>query len=858
MSKNLTRKGLAFGALVALASSAFAGTPAFAADELTLAPNTGTLYKTIEGNAFKLLAGVAPATSSANLAQLKYQVVTTATLSAVVDTTSGADTTTTVTAGQPTNAKVYKGSNTAVVGYAQTLSLTAATVASGTPVTAAVTAFFDANANDVLDAGEFTSPARTVTWVDLADVTATVDLTQPTEAATTAAASVVFADLNQAQLTNTDIGIQFTKADGTALAGMAAAPADTVIAGALTDGKFSATSAAFTALTSTGTVKATVKYALAAADAAALRAGTSVTSVYKSATARTIATLVGSATAGSNAKNTGALTADNRLNSAFSVEAIAKNADSAAVSGVAVTATVTTSVAASLSSTKTLTVGSTTYNTANPTIADVALTTGADGRVSLALNTVGYAANDTITVTFKAQNFTSALVVTQKAAAYTVVEDADASVSGERQVTTAANFSATYSVVDQFKVAVGNGFRIKVTAANTTGTPVTAGDTYAVVSGGKATYTVATTAAGVFTVATDLEAQNATTGNWATSGASVPATKNVNVIASQNNTLTVTAAGNAALSAKTALNAEVAVDTRVSSVTPGTYTDGSSSSRDEIATVAGTIAQSVTGTLNKGAAVTVSGSGLLFKAGSVYKSDSITVFADGSGAYSVDVLSNVAGSFTVSVSAGSATAVTTTVVFAAADQNAGSSLVISGINVAKAGRTLVLTGTLKDKFGNPVAVAVANPVVAGDSDVLVTYDGPGFVVGTLPTSTDANGKFVVRVLLGSDEAGLATLTAKYDLNGDADYADATDLTATKTVLVGVSASVSAGSKKANVVVKNAEGLTVKVVSGSKSTTKVATSDSYKVSLSKLTSGSKTVKVYVNDILVASKKVTVRR
>jgi hypothetical protein len=74
MSKNLTRKGLALGAIVSLGASVFAGTPAFAADELTLAPFTGTAYKTIEGETFKLLTGLAPATPAGNVVQLKYQV----------------------------------------------------------------------------------------------------------------------------------------------------------------------------------------------------------------------------------------------------------------------------------------------------------------------------------------------------------------------------------------------------------------------------------------------------------------------------------------------------------------------------------------------------------------------------------------------------------------------------------------------------------------------------------------------------------------------------------------------------------------------------------------------------------------
>ena len=55
MSKNLTRKGLALGAVVALSSTLIAGSPAFAVDPvLTVAPAAGTAYSTIAGEQFAL------------------------------------------------------------------------------------------------------------------------------------------------------------------------------------------------------------------------------------------------------------------------------------------------------------------------------------------------------------------------------------------------------------------------------------------------------------------------------------------------------------------------------------------------------------------------------------------------------------------------------------------------------------------------------------------------------------------------------------------------------------------------------------------------------------------------------------
>ena len=76
MSKNLTRKGLAFGALVALASTVIAGTPASAAGEVVFAPSTGTSYNTFVTETLTLNASLAPGQVAANIAQLKYSVVT--------------------------------------------------------------------------------------------------------------------------------------------------------------------------------------------------------------------------------------------------------------------------------------------------------------------------------------------------------------------------------------------------------------------------------------------------------------------------------------------------------------------------------------------------------------------------------------------------------------------------------------------------------------------------------------------------------------------------------------------------------------------------------------------------------------
>jgi hypothetical protein len=345
----------------------------------------------------------------------------------------------------------------------------------------------------------------------------------------------------------------------------------------------------------------------------------------------------------------------------------------------------------------------------------------------------------------------------------------------------------------------------------------TAATTYVPLSGGAASITVTDTTASTdtdITVAATLQTQDVATSNWAVLSPSVTATQQtVNVH-----------------------TAAVAFDT-----------DPASSGAVNIATNA-----TLTASLNNaGAAVTVASKGVTFTVGGVSFEDSVTLFSASSGDVSVSAKSNIAGSHTVTFTSG---AVSKTVALAvnAVAANSGATLSITAPKLVKSGNTVVVTVKLVDKYGNPVAVPNTDST---SPTTTVSYDGPGFVTSAIPQTLTA-GVSTFRVLLGSSDSGAATVTFTYDADGTG-TASAT-LTQTATILVGVSATVSAGSKKANVVVKNAVGLTVTVVSGTKSTTKIATSDNYKVSLAKLTAGKKTVKVYVNDILVSSKSVTVKK
>jgi len=91
MTKNMTRKGLAFGAGIALVASGLAALPAQAAGTVTLSPSAGTSYNTLSSSTFTLmpvLAGV----GSDEYKYLRYKVTNTDEATFRVDITQAAAT----------------------------------------------------------------------------------------------------------------------------------------------------------------------------------------------------------------------------------------------------------------------------------------------------------------------------------------------------------------------------------------------------------------------------------------------------------------------------------------------------------------------------------------------------------------------------------------------------------------------------------------------------------------------------------------------------------------------------------------------------------------------------------------------
>lgn len=254
MSKNLTRKGYAFGALVALGASVFAGAPAYAADSVVLAANTATdttlavpVTETIALN-----ASLAPGSTAANISQLKYKLVTDGTFVLSVAAGTGNVSVNGATAAATSytnNTTSVTGVTTGVFGSGGTVKTTSyvalATAASPTAAntltlgvnavpdatvattgvaptsatatkTATVTAFLDSNNNSLFDTGE-TSQTVDVKFVKYSEITSTTTITAPTQGSTTVSALVKFTNINNEAVAAANVGAYFTKGDGTSL-----------------------------------------------------------------------------------------------------------------------------------------------------------------------------------------------------------------------------------------------------------------------------------------------------------------------------------------------------------------------------------------------------------------------------------------------------------------------------------------------------------------------------------------------------------------------------------------------------------------------------------------------------------------
>jgi hypothetical protein len=798
MFKNTTRRGLAIGAAIAVAFSGLVSAPAQAAGEVVFVPSAGTSYNTFVTEDFTLQASLAPGQNSAQAQQLKYKIEKAAgvTVSYGVSTSASVGTSLATVSSNATSAYATVTGAGALTQNFIKLAINGANSSSAT-ANVTVTAFIDANNNDVLDSGEFATE-RTVSFKKYSDVASVVTMTQPAEGDTSVKTQATFTDINMSQVAANQTNVV------TSFGGTASGSAAVVSASA---------SQTVGALAASVTVSSVVQFKTFTIGAA---------SPTYTVTPATVKSVTASAVAGDNARNSASGQVTARVDSAFVVRGSALNGTTSTASGVAgaaVTVNVTTD--ASLTSTQSITLNGTVYTSSAALPTALAVTADASGFATVNVATAGLAAGRTVTFAFSSQNKSSGnLVATLAAAAYTVKAVGD---TNFRTVATSSAFVVDYTVADQWSVALPAGHRLVLAYDGTT--------KYVPVSAGAAQVSFTATSSAVTRDVTnsDLEKQNTTTLNWAT------------------------------VSAVTASAVSVKATTVAAKFdTAPTHSATATIARATTSNTAGFLSRvTLSGQVNHaGQAVTVTSTGVQFsKADQSTKAvaNTITTLADGAGWWTVSAYLTKAGTATFSYVAGAATASTNITVGAAAGSE-GTVLTIVSVDTILPGKTLVATLKLVDEHGNPVA---ADDAAAESFSATVT--GLGFV-GAIPTKLNANGEATVAVLLGSADEGNVVITATYDQDG-AGATKAITTTKTVAVAAAATPEVNAVIGSFNgrwaVRVENAKGSTVVVKVGGRWFKVTAASDSFVFSRKSRVGASVLVKVWVAGDLQNEQTITVK-
>jgi hypothetical protein len=891
MSKNLTRKGLTFGAIVALVSSVFAGAPAYAADELTLVPTGSdtTNYSTLSGETFTLMTGLAPATPAGNTVQLKYQVVTTSAVT--VSITNGATVTAVATKNNVTqsvtNASVYEVN--ATVGALQRIALRAPTVVAGTPVTATVTAFFDANNDGMMTAGEFNSPARTITWLHADDVKGSVTVATVSAGDTTVTASATLTAINLGQIASlADFKILFRTNAATPglIPGLAT---EAVAVERQTDGSLKATTGSITAVLKDATFRAVVVYK---GDVVA-NALKGVTAGTTTAVARTIATIdmVGVAANGltngtatqATASIAGATPITVRTNASYSIVGTVKDSSATpvVVAGAKGTATLAIVSGSAFSSSRYISVDGT--NLAAGKSVDV--TSGADGKFTLAIASAGLVATDSFTFTVKIQNITNVVTVTYADAQFGIIDLADLANAGGRTILKGAAYKLDVRVLDQFGDApseTGFAFRavntlsggmtgtyysniaadgtasFSFTDANTAAATVTHTLT---IQKSKDAFANTTAAAGTATVvvvvkntADEVKAAKVTVGQIVAGAGQASTT--FSATGTQTGKANLSSLAFAAFDGRTAKTAAPALAKGYTTApsfntSTGVWTAGVEGAADGAAiTIPVSVNDStLAAAAIDGAPVTITGKGSVFvlnlNGKRIYGVDTLTFLAD-STSTNVSVMSTVTGVTSYVITSGTAT---TTVKVDYTNYGTEASAIAMGTLPAQAqtGRTLGLSAVVTDKWGNVVA----------NVPVSFTNTGVADVVSTATVLTSATGSASGKVTAGVNDIGTSFLVASFNVPA---AAKTTTVSSAKSVEFGLTdGDVVSGGKRVFVNAEFAMGRTVTVtINGKRIYSKVQTTDNaVELAFTQRRAGTYTVTVRISGGLTFTERVSIR-
>ena len=719
MSNNISRKGLAFGALVAVAASLFAGAPAHAAAGVTLAPTAGTSFTGVVGATFSLTETADSVIPSSSYGTLAVKVANTNGVVGTVaagsaSTTFGATDATTTLKSNGANSVDARGNNVAI-----SLSTTSTTTAKFD-----VTAWLDANQNGVVDGGEY-SATQTVTFLGAADLAAVTTLTAPVVAndAKDVSAIVNISGVNTNYVGSPAISVDFRigtydvrDASFTSLAGhnatVATQSADTRTSFKTATVSAANGSAAFFVAGAVVTAQAYLGSAKLGAAATSTIAATSVTGIA-------FATVKGD-----NALASASNAAVIRKNGAVQVKLTATGDTRAAVAGRTLKVTVAAEFATA--DARSITVNGTTYSNSDSVRAAVtSVVTDADGVAYVTITTAGW--NSTaIVVNATSENATHTALT---------LNPADATYTATASVTTGAivvggTFAVGVTLKDQFGVAAPAGYNAQAQFNSNlvTTNATSASNLYTPVVGGAATLNIVPDSTKTGSVRYDIQVSKVDAINGGYTGSAISAGSVDLVIASAveltAKTLTVVTTGARALS-----NSELTVANGANVVVSANSISG-------VVTASGTV--------RAYAVVTIAGAGLFFKSGTNYGVGSITVTADVNGAYSVDVASNTTGTNAFTVTSGAATG-SGNVVLNAPLAAAGASIVIAAPTaVVLVGENALVTFSVRDVYGNQLTAPQSLDVRGSDA----TYnnsavDAKGFLNTVVTKAAAATVDYVV-------------------------------------------------------------------------------------------------------------------
>jgi hypothetical protein len=812
MSKNLTRKGLALGALFALGSSVIAGAPAQASSALTVGPALGTSLVTTLGTKFVVSANVGSAVTDTAAGTLKFSISNAGKNLKTFVAAPAASAALANTAAL-TGATVADTTNTTIVTAASaTTSAKTAAVAIETTATATttadVTAFLDLNGNNVVDAGENTGNSVTIKFVANDGLTVAATLTQPLIGAT---ALVGKATTTPALNGNyaTDVKLVYTSQT-------VMTPANGEYAGVqAADGSWSANAATVAATAGAYTVQLKTANGLL---------GTAVTATTP---AITVATGTAALTVTNDSLANGTVRAGAKAATAVLTYLDGAATPAAVKAGIPVVVTVaTTTVAAP--ATSLITVGGKAISTTAGGTITVDATTDATGKVSLPITSATGTAADKITISAVAEGIalTANLVVEWKAVTYTLTDSKDeTNASALRAMTRGGTLNFDLEAKDQFGVLITGGARAVLTA-----TGGTAGTFYYNFVGGKVTAAykdtqTTTTTSNVLNFA--LQTQDSASLNWA-----APSTGAV----------ALAAGAVTAVVSSTAFSFDTVPNQTASTFSGTVSANALTASPTNAVSITGAAAASLSTAL-AGQPVKVSGTGLAFLVNTKVYQESVEFFSGANGDFTVSVYSTKSGAQTVTFTTGTATS-SVVVTFAAGPV---ALVTLAAPAQAQVGQALDVVITTTDKWGNAQASA-AN----GTGSLSLTSTGTGYFASAAPV-TNAAGKATVKYIVGTADIGTAFMSATLEQG-------ATDVTAARSVEFGLTdGDVLAGGKRIFVSAEFAKGRTVSVsINGKRVYSKVQTTDNaVELAFTQRRAGTYTVTVRISGGITFTEKVTVR-